>query len=236
MTEPFDVTFETKCYEKDWNVLLLTNRLMNMISYNSFPFKEKILYINNVNDPVLVSEYAEKLVNQGIITSYVVVDDYANEALDYFGIMKESFRGGYYYSIAELVSIYLCKTEYLVHFSSDSILAKPFDWVTPAILKMNSNPSVKVANPVWNHSYDFARSESFAEDENFYYGYGFSDQCYLIKTSDFKANIYHEKNQASERYPHYGGELFEKRVDAFMRNRHFHRITYNKGSYIHQNF
>jgi len=230
------VTFETKCYEKDWQILLKTNRLEKMIACNLFPFKEKILYINNVSDPKTVSQHAEKLVERGIITSYVVVDDYASEALDFFGIAKESFRGGYYYSIAELVSIYLCKTEYLVHFSSDSILEQPLEWIQPSIKVMQSRPAIKVANPVWNRRYAEAKSESFAEDTHFFYGQGFSDQCYLIKTSDFRQKIYNEKHPMSERYPAYGGELFEKRVDAWMRNHSYYRITCKKGSYLHQNF
>lgn len=232
----FDVTFETKCYEKDWNILLKTDRLEKMIRYNLYPFKEKVLFINNVRDVGEVSYYAKKLVAQGILTSFVVVDDFAKEVLDYFEISNESFKGGYYYSIAELVSIYLCKTEYLLHFSSDSILEASFSWIDTAILKMKCAKNIKVANPTWNSRYFEAKHEAFDEDENFFIGQGFSDQCYLIRIKDFKRKIYNEKNSSSERYPLYGGELFEKRVDAWMRNHHYHRITFKHGSYIHQNF
>jgi hypothetical protein len=41
------VTFETKCYERDWELLLQTDRLQAMIARNCYPFAEKILYINN---------------------------------------------------------------------------------------------------------------------------------------------------------------------------------------------
>lgn len=232
----FDVTFETKCYEKDWKILLKTDRLEKMIDYNQYPFKEKILFINNVQDVNEVSRYADKLVARGILSSYVIVEDFSKEALDYFKISKESFNGGYYYSIAELVSIYLCQTEYLLHFSSDSILETAFSWIDSAILKMKSDSRIKVANPTWNRRYFEAEQGAFDEDDNFFIGYGFSDQSYLIRTKDFKSTIYHEKNPASERYPHYGGELFEKRVDAWMRNQQYYRITFKHGSYIHHNF
>ncbi|MEI7028205.1 hypothetical protein [Paenibacillus sp. y28] len=231
-----EVTFETKCYEKDWRLLLLTPRLQTMIQYNRFPFKETMLYINNVNDPDEVGFYAGKLVQNGLLTSYVIVDTYAREALDFFGIDKNSFNGGYYYSIAELVSIYLAKTKYILHYSSDSILAGELDWIEAALEKMESDARIKVANPTWNFSYAYARQEAEEEDSRFYVGYGFSDQCYLIRTADFRARIYNEKNPESERYPAYGGELFEKRVDAWMRNHHHLRITYKHGSYIHRNF
>lgn len=232
----FEVTFETKCYEKDWEILLKTGRLEDMIAYNCFPFKERILYINNVADYKEVCPYAQRLVKDKVLTSYIIVDEYAKEALDFFGLNRESFKGGYYYSIAELASIYLCKTDYLLHFSSDSILEKPFEWINQAIVKMEKDPRIKVANPVWNRRYFEARQESFEEDEDFYTGLGFSDQCYLIRANDFKARIYNEKNPASERYPEYGGELFEKRVDAWMRNHRYRRITSKHVSYIHKNF
>ena len=234
--DQFDITFETKCYEKDWKILLKTNRLEKMIEFNQYPFKEKILYINNVNDVNEVKRSADKLVERGVLSSYVVVEEFAKKALDHFQINIDSFKGGYYYSISELVSIYLCKTNYLLHFSSDSILEKPFNWIDTSIVKLNDDERIKVANPTWNWNYLEAKQESFKEEELFYLGHGFSDQCYLIRTKDFNKPIYNEKHPFSERYPNYGGELFEKRVDAWMRNNNFYRITYKYGSYIHQNF
>ncbi|KRE71433.1 hypothetical protein [Paenibacillus sp. Soil750] len=232
----WNVTFETKCYEKDWRHLLQTPRLETNLRYNRFQFKEAVLYINNVNDPEEVSFYADKLVQSGVLTSYTLVDRYASEALDFFSIDKDSFNGGYYYSISELVAIYLCRTDYLLHFSSDSILAGPLEWVGPALQNMEDDPRIKVANPTWNFSYEYAKQESVEENDGFYLGYGFSDQCYLIRTEDFRARIYNEKHPASQRYPAYGGELFEKRVDSWMRNHQYLRITYKHGSYIHRNF
>jgi hypothetical protein len=230
------VTFETKCYEKDWEYLLKTDRLKSMIERNRYNFEEKKLFINNVKNVNRVCYYADKFVKSGILSSYVVVDEYADEALKFFNINRASFKGGYYYSISELVAIYLCRTEYLLHFSSDSILETSLRWIDQAILKMNNNPNIKVANPIWNKKYREAKVESLSEDENFFLGHGFSDQCYLIKTVDFRSSIYNQVNPASKRYPEYGGELFEKRVDSWMRNHHYYRITYKHGSYIHKNF
>lgn len=230
------VTFETKCYEKDWKALLITDRLQRAVALNEYSFSDVILYINNVNDIEEVSFYAQKLVDSGVITEYAVVDHYADEALQYFQIEKESFAGGYYYSISELVSIYRCHTPYLLHFSGDSILESSFSWIDEAINSMESDRSIKVANPVWNGRYDEARFEAESEDEFFYIGYGFSDQCYLVNAQDFKFASYHEIHPVSQRYPAYGGELFEKRIDAWMRNNGFKRLTYKYGSYVHPRY
>lgn len=99
---------------------------------------------------------------------------------------------------------------------------------------MTTNSQVKVANLTWNENYLEAKAESSTENDNFYLGYGFSDQCYLVKITDFREAIYNETNIASQRYPAYGGELFEKRVDSWMRNHEYFRATYKHGSYIHE--
>ena len=50
-----------------------------------------------------------------------------------------------------------------------------------------------------------------------------------------KMGIFNEQHPDSERYPVYGGELFEKRVDAYMRNHKLLRITSKHASYVHKN-
>ena len=231
------VTFEIKVYENDWEYLLKGDYLAQIINRCNYNFKKKILFINNVKDIAEVVKHAIKKVEDGIVDDYFIVEEYSNQALNYFDIEKESFGVGYYYSIAELVSIYLCDTDYLLHFSSDSCLDDScVSWIDNAIEIFEEREDVIVANPVWNFAYKEAKNESISEIDDFYLGYGFSDQCYLIRMDVFKKNIYNEKHPDSERYPKYGGELFEKRVDSFMRNHKKLRLTSKKISYIHKNF
>lgn len=229
------VTFETKCYEEDWRELLQTDRLRQAIERHEFPFAEKILYINNVSRPELVERHAQRLVEEGVLTSYAVVETFSGEALDFFGLSRESFEGGYYYSIAELVAIYRCRTEYLLHYSGDSMLDGALPWIPPSLERMRAQPSLVCACPVPNGNEEEARQEALTAEKDFYVGYGFSDQCYLIRTEDFRARIYEESHPASARYPAYGGELFEKRVDSWMRSNGYMRLVYRHGSYTHRN-
>ena len=230
------VTFETKCYEKDWEILLKTDRLESMIARNLYDFTDRVLYINNVADPEKVRSYAERLKQRGIITEHVLVDEFADEALAFFGLDRDSFKGGYYYSIQELVGIYRCRTDYLLHFSGDSILDGSFRWIEKGISTMEQNPQIRSVNCVWNRKYDEACDNSNEENADFWIGFGFSDQCYLIKTDLFRSRIYGETNKFSERFPKYGGELFEKRVDAWCRNNNYFLATFKHGSYLSKNF
>ena len=230
------ITFATNCWEKDWDILLKTNFLENKILRNEATFTKKTLLINNVKNRKKVETYAEKIVDKGVITDYFFVEDYIADALKNFQLTKETLGRGYYYSNHELVSIYLCDTDYLLYFTGDTWLNEKVDWVEPSIVEMEKNLNFKVANPVWNGKYDEAKKEAKSEIQNFYVGFGFSDQCFLVRTNDFKAPIYNESNPLSERYPKYGGETFEKRVDSWMQNHKFLRLTYKHGTYFHKDF
>jgi hypothetical protein len=232
------VTFETKCYFNDWEFIVKQNLLSKMIANCNYNFAGRRLFLNNFNDYGLVKKHVDGMIKDNIIDEYYIVSDYAAEAMKFFNINKDDFKGGYYYSIAELVSIYLCDTDYLLHFSGDSVLEKncTTNWIDDAISIMENDPKIVIANPTWDFNYKEAKKESISEDENWFYSYGFSDQCYLVKTENFKKDIYREFNSASERYPKYGGELFEKRVDSYIRNHELLRITSKHCSYIHRNF
>lgn len=232
------VTFETKVWENDWEIILKTNRINEMIERCNYLFDEKILYINNVTDLKAVRRAADDLVSKQIITKYIVVEDHAEAALKFFSLSREKLGMGYYYSIAELVSIYLTKTEFLLHFSGDSIVFEntPKNWLYEGIDTLREKDNVKVFNLTWNKKYKEARKESHFEDQLNFYGNGFSDQMYLIRTADFKEGIYEQHHPDSKRYPAYGGELFEKRIYSWLRNFNYLRATYKHGSYLHKNF
>jgi hypothetical protein len=230
------VTFATSCWERDWEILLKTKFLQNKIERNTFDFSKKTLIINNVADREKVEEHAKKAVDDKVLTDYFFVEDHIDQALNYFELTKEALGKGYNYSNHELVSIYLCQTNYLVFFTGDTRLNEKVNWITPAIAKFEETSSYKVANPVWNYKYEEAKSESSSEIEDFFVGFGFSDQCFLVRTTDFRAPIYNEEHPASARYPAYGGETFEKRVDSWMRNHNYQRLTYKHGSYMHEDF
>lgn len=171
-----EVTFETKCWENDWKLMLKTEHLKRMIDNCNYQFANKVLFINNVDHYEKVGKYALRAKNRGIINAYYNVKDYAEEVLKYFDLSREAFffGGGYYYSIAELVSIYLCKTKYLLHFSSDSYIASDVsneNWILNAINIMEKDEDIIVANPTWNYRWNEAKSEADDENKLFWIGH-----------------------------------------------------------------
>jgi len=228
------VTLETKCWSGDWRRILKSDRLRTLVERNCFEFADRTLMINNVDHVARVTRAAERAIEAGILTRSVLVADHAEEALRFFDLTADALTRGYVYSIAELVSLYVCRTEYLLHYAGDCLPMAAYDWVGNAIAVMEADPRIKVANLTWDGKYDEADAESSFATDDFFVGFGFSDQCFLVRTSDFRALIYNETHPYSERYPDYGGELFEKRVDSWMRNHQYLRATYKHGSYLHE--
>lgn len=222
------VTFATACWERDWRLILLDPRYlrMNQIENHHFPFAEKLLIINNVKDVNQVLSCAANKVIRPII---------AQDVLSFFDLDKSDFNEWQYYNaLAPLNAIYHCKTDYLLYLTGDVFLPKPVNWIPQAIRFMEKNRNIKVANLTWNYNYHEAKKESYRSTWNFYVSNnGFSDQMFLVRAADFRAPIYSEVRGDASHYPR--GDVFEKRVFSYMKNRGFERITYKKGSYIHEN-
>ena len=243
------VTFATSCWERDWKQILLDPHYLaqRQIANHLFPFAEKLLVINNVSDLPTVQAAAQKKIDEGVLTRYVIAEQIAKETLGFFQLMREDFRAGpdarryqdvnsdwiYYNSIAPLSAIYSAQSDYLLYMTGDVRLDEPVDWVAQALGLMEKKPLYKVANLTWFHRYEEAKRESFCKRKGFYVSKrGFSDTMFLVKKSDFRAPIYGVIREDANHYPR--GDVFEKRVFSTMQNQGWLRITYSKGTYIHE--
>jgi hypothetical protein len=68
--------------------------------------------------------------------------------------------------------------------------------------------------------------KSYLKNDEWWYGRGFSDQCFLIQPKDFKERIYNTQHPlANLHYPDYAGDSFEKRVYSYLISNNYYRIT-----------
>lgn len=212
------------------------------IANHCFAFQERLIVINNVEDRKAVFEAAQQRVAEGILTGVVVAEE---SMLASFGLKREDFRGDpvsgssadwlYYNALAPLAALHAAKSDYILYLTGDVRLEEPFAWIEQAIRLMEKNPFYKVANPLWNDKIQEAKKESIRKKRNFFVSdRGFSDQLFLARRADFCQPIYQEIREDASHYPR--GDIFEKRVFSAMRNRGWLRLTYSKGSYIHENF
>ncbi len=245
------VTFATSVWDKDWRHVLLDPDYLRVrqIGNHSFPFSERLLVINNVSDPSAVRAAAEAKVADGTLTGYCLSDEIAPTALSFFQLERADFRVGpdapnyigvnpdwiYYNALGPLSALYAARSEYLLYLTGDVKLDKKVDWIGQSIRRMEKSAFLKVANLVWNGRVHEARKESYKREWNFYLAKeGFSDQMFLVKTSDFRQPIYGEIRPDSSHFPR--GDVWEKRAFSAMKNRGWERLIYARGSYTHENF
>lgn len=244
------VAFATSCWEKDWRLILLDPDYLRVrqIGNHAFPFAETLLVINNVKDLPAVKKAAQEKVEAGVLTRWIGAEETADETLRFFDLKRDSFRPGadaalyenvnsdwiYYNALGPLTALYACKSDYLLYLTGDVRLDERIDWIPKALRYMESHPECKAANLVWNHSSKEAKREAYRTTWNFYVAkQGFSDQMFLVKKDVFRKPVYGEIRPDSAHYPR--GDVFEKRVFSYMKNRGWERITFRHGSYIHEN-
>lgn len=144
---------------------------------------------------------------------------------------------GYVYSIAPLVAISQCNTRWLLWCAEDSYIDDQYslDWIFKAINIMQDNDEFLAACPCWN-DFEGGRHEAIAEIGDFYVSEGFSDQCFLIDVKKIKSipEIFLEKSAyCKKKYPRYGANCFERRINAYMRNNKKRRLVYKYAIYHH---
>ena len=102
-------------------------------------------------------------------------------------------------------------------------------------LEFHPNPEYDVKNAVFYCVQAIFNKGTALFDEH--YSEEMKDSLGLsLDMEDFRGKIYSYHHPYSDRYPQYGGELFEKRVDSWLRVNDFHRATLKNGHYIHRNF
>lgn len=219
-------------FERTYRKVLTPGFFNDIERQNKFQFTNKIALINNVKDEKDAISRAEQLKETGEINKYYLVKDYINQALSSLGLTKKDLGRIPYYSNCAYVAIILSESEWLVYWDAEIKLKEPYDWINPAIHLMENDSRIMVANPRWNaQGLEKEAREIFPD---WYIGYGFSDQLFLIRRSDFLKPIYKESCLISLRYPlSHIGKVFEQRVDSYMRTHRKLRATFKYATYIH---
>jgi hypothetical protein len=239
------VTFATSCWEKDWRSILLDPNYLSMrqIGHHKFPFAEKILMINNVESLEEVLAAAQKKVEEGVLTHVYVVQEWVQEILSFFKLKRSDFTSDlgspsdwvYYNALGPLAALYFTRSEYFLYLTGDVTLPRKISWIDKAIRRMKKEEKYAVANLVWNEQYREVKRESYKKEKGFFVAkQGFSDQLFLVRTAEFRAPIYGEIRSDSSHFPR--GDVWEKRVFSYLKNREKERLIYRHGSYLHKNF
>lgn len=240
------VTFATTCWERDYTILLEKGYLQEQIAKHCYTFSKKVLIINNVKNIEKAIALAEDRVKDGSISHFYVASKHEEEVLSFFQLRREDFTLGkdrdkysgltddwvYFNALGPMTALYFLSTDYILYQTGDVSLARPCDWIDEAILFLEKHHNAKIANLIWNHQIHEVKRESYKKKGSFFLAKeGFSDQMFLAKKEDIRAPILSEIREDAAHFPR--GDVFEKRIFSYMKNRGWQRITYKRGSYIH---
>ena len=256
------ITIATNCYELDYRMVLHPEYGNLLFHPSNKLFTNRLLMINDVEDRNNAERMAEMANSKGIISQYYFCCDVADLIMKRYECSRESFIqkyslirslkyairnqrhfkrsfDGYNYTIPVMSAIHLCNTKWLIYCEEDVLFEDETseEWIVKSIDMMKNDDRFFVANPLWNGELQEAISESEKEEKDFLISSGFSCQCFLINAERIKntINIYSESNKQSDiLYPIYAGNCFEKRINSYMRNHGFKRITYKNCNYSHK--
>jgi hypothetical protein len=207
--------------------------LRNMVSCCGCHFAEVVVCINNVAnaeecDDLLLKRYRDDEVN-----CCIRVGLEAEHGDIKHGLHRNDFKEAPFQSLADLCAIQHCKTEYMVFVAGDAFPWGTSNWVREGIEILKEYQGIMAVAPMWNGFKSYIEQAAPEEYDSFYTNRIFSDQMYLIRTADFKADIYHETNKTADAmYPSKYGNSFEKRVGAYMLNHGKFRAILKNACYL----
>lgn len=219
-------------FERNYRSVLSAGFFRQVEDENRFAFSRRIALINNVSDIADACARADALVAAGEVDAYHLVSERLPEALRITGLGAGELGRLIHYSDCSLVAATLEGAPWLLYWDPDVHLEEPVDWITPSIARMEADPRLMVANPLWEDP--TLETTTMERDGDFAIGQGFSDQVYLVRREELAAPIYQERCIARYRYPVSAvSDVFEARVDAWMRHHGRLRLTYVPARYRH---
>ena len=229
------VSLYVNCFERDYVKVLSPGFMAEKAGQFRYPFSKVVVSINNVRDHGHALRLAEKAVRRCEIDGYVEVERSLPMALSVCGLKARDLGIVRHYIDFALVAVVSARPGYLLYCCAEVDMAEPVDWITPALRVLSENSDILVANPVWASDPAGVEREAIRREGHHFVGRGFSDQCFLVDAARLAQPVYKYQHPAGSRYPMSDvGDIFEKRVDAYMRHHGLLRLTDPRASYIHR--
>lgn len=227
------VDLVVNCFERTYRQVLRPGFLGHIAEQNRFPFARRQVLINNVEDGSDAMRRARALLDAGEVDEVFRVEDHLASALAVTGLTHRQLGRLPHYSDCALVAVTRPGSPWIAYWDAEAALTTPNDWIGPSIELMERDRRVLIANPCWLPS--TVANETWEETPPFALGFGFSDQVFLARRQDLAAPIYGEWCLASLRYPlSHIAQVFEARVDAYMRRHRRFRATHVGVTYTHE--
>ncbi|WP_314506968.1 hypothetical protein [uncultured Microbacterium sp.] len=218
-------------YERTYRDVLRPGFFAGISDQNRVRFAETFALINNVADLVDATARADALVSSGELTGFRIVAADVDRALRVAHLPRRVLRDRGYFLDYGLVMSVTGSSQFVLGWDAETQLAEDFDWVSPAVNLLNSEPRVFSAAPRWPLDRDTLDEESFARRGSWSLNYGFSDQVFLVRRADIAGPIYRSFAPAAWARHASHPNTFEARLEAHQRAAQTPRATHLRASY-----
>lgn len=231
MEHPVDLVVNV--FERTYAKVLTPGFFPGIEAQNQRRLTQKVALINNVDDTGRAENLAKRLVQTGELDAYYFVADHLDRALRVVGLTRRDLgRVAHWTDCAFVAATLPGGSTYLLYWDADVQLSTPANWVDPSIDLMERDSRIMVANPNWRQP--TLEKETLWTEGGFAFGYGVSDQLFLVRRDELGRPIYKCRCLASLRYPlAHVASVFEERLDAYMRTHRRLRATYTQAVYFH---
>lgn len=200
-----------------------------------FRFARRTVLVNNVDDLADALARARAARDRGEVDHVAVVEEHLDAALAGARMTRADLGRIPHYTDCSLVAAFLGGPEHLLYWDADVRLRAPADWITPALELLAGDPRVAVANPAWTADAAAVEAQTLEHRGPWALGQGFSDQVFLARRAELQdPAVYGTRCVAMLRFPMaHVAQVFEARVDAWMRHHDRLRATYVPAVYVH---
>lgn len=187
-------------------------------------FESRTLLVNNVSDLRAIRRRAEELVRRGEISRFFVVAEHLDHALAVTGLRRSDFGRVLHNSDCSLVALTLPGPDWLLYLDAEARLRAPAEWITTALKAMGADRRYLAASPQWEHPSgvgNTAQVEAEWVSDGVAACYGFSDQTFLVRRSDFAGPLAVRplwlRAPGALWHPSHAGYFLETIIEARMR-------------------
>lgn len=191
-----EVELSITCWERTYERVLSPGFFPAIEKANRYRFAKRIVVINNVNDRREAVTRAERLVADGEIDGYRLVEKELDAALRRTGISLRHLRPLEYYTNHFLVAVAAEGPRFLVCWDADAKLDAPVNWVGPCVDLMSHRPDILVGQPGWRDRWSMD-GERLDTAGDFDLGYGFTDHVFLVDRARLAGPVYRRVAPAS---------------------------------------
>lgn len=233
-----DVDLVVNTFERTYRRALAPGAITSIREANVHPFARCTVLINNVADRDDASARAQQLLEAGEIDEFHFVADHVDRALRVAGLRRGELEPMLHYCDGPLVAATLPGSPWFLYWDPEARLARPVDWISPALQLMREDDRLMIANPSWEAPGTDGRRpgverEALEARDGFCIGHGFSDQVFLARRDAFAAPIYRQRCIVSIIYPAaHKAKVLEARVGAYMRHHDRLRATSLEATYL----